>query len=182
LEALRGHLLLGSPSLVDPNFRRSVVLVGEHEEDEGALGVILNRPTEVTVVEAAPTLGHLVPPDDVVYAGGPVRPESVLVLAEVDDPTAVDGVIVGDLGFLRGDAELDEIAVVVRRARVFAGYAGWSPGQLEAEIERSDWIVAEARTDDAFAADSLDLWAEAVRRKGGDYKLVATMPADPTLN
>lgn len=174
--------MLGSPSLVDPNFRRSVVLIGEYEEDEGALGVILNRPTEVTVAEAAPTLAHLVPPDEVVYAGGPVRPESVLVLAEVDDPSAVDGLIIGGLGFLRGDADLDEVAGLTRRARVFAGYAGWSPGQLEAEVESDDWIVADAYPDDVFAPESLDLWAEAVRRKGGEYRLVATMPADPTLN
>lgn len=182
MSSLRGNLLLGSPSLLDPNFRRAVVLVGEHDEEEGALGVILNRPTELTVVEAAPTLAHLVPQDGVVYAGGPVRPDSVLVLAEVDDPTAVDGLIVGNLGFLRGDADLDELADVTRRARVFAGYAGWSPDQLEAEVESLDWIVADALPDDVFAPESLDLWAEAVRRKGGEYKLVATMPADPTLN
>jgi putative transcriptional regulator len=182
VESLRGHLLLGSPSLLDPNFRRSVVIVGEHGEDEGALGVILNRPTGVTVVDAAPTLAPLVADDDVVYAGGPVQPESVLVLAEVDDADAVDGFVVGDLGFLRGDADMEELATMTRRARVFAGYAGWSPGQLEAEVESDDWIVVEARPGDVFAADDVDLWAEAVRRKGGEYKLVATMPLDPTLN
>lgn len=182
MDSLRGQLLLGSPSLIDPNFRRAVVLIGEHGEDEGALGVILNRPTGVTVADAAPTLAPLVPDEEVVYAGGPVRPESVLVLAEVEDPTLVDGLIVGDLGFLRGDADLDELAAVTRRARVFAGYAGWSAGQLEAEVESDDWILVDARPDDAFAPDSLDLWAEAVRRKGGPYKLVATMPDDPTLN
>jgi putative transcriptional regulator len=182
VDSLRGQLLLGSPSLVDPNFRRAVVLVGEHGEDEGALGVILNRPTGVTVAEAVPTLAALVPEDELVYAGGPVRPDSVLVLAEVDDPAAVDGLVVGDVGFLRGDTDLDELAAVTRRARIFAGYAGWSPGQLEAEVESDDWMLVDALPDDAFAPDTIDLWAEAVRRKGGPYRLVATMPDDPTLN
>jgi putative transcriptional regulator len=182
VESLRGHLLLGSPSLLDPNFRRAVVLVGEHGEAEGALGVILNRPTGVTVADAAPALAPLGPGDEVVYAGGPVQPESVLVLAEVDDADAVDGFVVGDVGFLRGDGDMDELAAMARRARVFAGYAGWSPGQLEAEVESDDWIVVPARPEDVFAADDFDLWADAVSRKGGRYKLVATMPLDPTLN
>lgn len=181
MESLRGHLLLASPSLLDPNFRRSAVLLGEHG-DEGALGLILNRPTGVTVEDAAPTLEPLVEDDAVVWAGGPVQPESVLVLAEVKDAAVVDGYVVGDVGFLRGDADMGEVARAVRRARVFAGYAGWSPGQLEAELEGGDWIVAEARPDDVFASDEVDLWADAVRRKGGEYKLVATMPLDPTLN
>jgi putative transcriptional regulator len=180
--SLRGQLLLGSPSLVDPNFRRAVVLVGEHDEEEGALGVILNRPTGVTVAEAAPALAVLVPEEELVYAGGPVRPESVLVLAEVEDAAVVDGFVVGGVGFLRGDADFDELPAVLRRARVFAGYAGWSAGQLEAEIESDDWMLVDARPEDAFAPDSVDLWAEAVRRKGGPYRLVATMPDDPTLN
>lgn len=180
--SLRGQLLLGSPSLHDPNFRRAVVLIGEHREQEGALGVILNRPTEVTVAEATPALAPLVPEDEVVYAGGPVRPESVLVLAEVEDVTFVDGFVVGEVGFLRGDADFDALPGVVRRARVFAGYAGWSAGQLEAEVEREDWMLVDAWPEDPFAPESVDLWADAVRRKGGPYRLVATMPDDPTLN
>lgn len=179
---MRGHLLLGSPSLVDPNFRRAAVLIGEHGEEEGALGVILNRPTGVTVAEAAPALAPLVPDEELMYAGGPVQPGSVLVLAEVDDPAAVDGFVVGDVGFLSGDADMGELTGATARARVFAGYAGWSPGQLEAEIETDDWIVVPALPDDVFADDSRDVWADAVRRKGGEYKLVATMPLDPTLN
>jgi putative transcriptional regulator len=182
VDSLRGQLLLGSPSLIDPNFRRAAVLVGEHDEEEGALGVILNRPTGVTVAEAAPSLAHLVPEDDLVYSGGPVRPESVLVLAEVDDPAVVDGLIVGDIGFLRADAELDELTALTRRARVFAGYAGWSLGQLEAEVESEDWIVEPALPDDPFAPADADLWRAAVERKGGPYRLVATMPDDPQLN
>ena len=181
MESLRGHLLLGSPSLVDPNFRRSAVLVGEHGED-GALGIVLNRPTGVTVADAAPALAPLVPEEDVVYAGGPVQPESVLVLAETDEPDLLESFLVGGVGFLRGDVDLDRAAASARRARVFAGYAGWSAGQLEAEVAGDDWIVVEARPDDVFPPEELDLWADAVRRKGGQYRLVATMPVDPTLN
>jgi putative transcriptional regulator len=181
VDSLRGNLLLASPSLVDPNFRRTAVLLGEHGE-LGALGVILNRPSETRVADAVPGLAGLVEDDDVVYAGGPVRPSTVLVLAEVDDPEAVDGFVVGGIGFLRGDFDPDELAGSVKRARVFAGYAGWSPEQLEAELSGDDWIVEPARPDDVFAPLGTDLWRDAVQRKGGVFRLVATMPADPTLN
>jgi putative transcriptional regulator len=181
VDSLRGNLLLASPALVDPNFRRSAVILGEHGE-LGALGVILNRPSETRVADAVPGLAGLVEEDDVVYVGGPVRPATVLVLAEVDDPEAVDGFVVGDVGFLRGDFDAEELAGRVKRARVFAGYAGWSPEQLEAELAGSDWMVEEARPEDVFAPPGADLWREAVRRKGGAFRLVATMPADPTLN
>jgi putative transcriptional regulator len=181
VESLRGQLLLASPALVDPNFRRSAVILGEHGE-LGALGVILNRPSEARVADAVPGLAGLVAEDDVVYVGGPVRPSTVLVLAEVDDPDAVDGYVVGDVGFLRGDFDADVLAASVKRARVFAGYAGWSPEQLEAELAGSDWMVEEARAEDVFAPLDADLWRDAVRRKGGAFRLVSTMPADPMLN
>jgi putative transcriptional regulator len=181
VDSLRGSLLLASPSLVDPNFRRSAVILGEHGE-LGALGVILNRPSDTRVADAVPGLAGLVEEDDVVYVGGPVRPATVLVLAEVDDPEAVDGFVVGDVGFLRGDFDAAELDGRVRRARIFAGYAGWSPEQLEAELAGDDWIVEPARPDDVFAPLGADLWRDAVERKGGAFRLVATMPADPTLN
>ena len=181
MSSLRGQLLIASPSLVDPNFRRTVVLVGEHG-DEGAMGVILNRPSEAAVADAVPPLAGLVEEGDRVHVGGPVQPEAVLVLAELEDHSAAADLVVGDVGFLRGDLDPEELVGATRRARVFAGYAGWSSGQLEAEVESSDWIVEPALPDDVFAPPAGDLWADVLRRKGGAYRLIATMPLDPSLN
>jgi putative transcriptional regulator len=183
VESLQGKLLVASPSLVDLNFRRTVVLLGEHGE-EGAMGVVLNRPSETPVEEAAEGLAPLVEPGALVHVGGPVSPEAVVVLAEVDDPVVTAELVVGDVGFLRGDLNLEDETVVdvVRRARVFAGYAGWTPGQLEAELETTDWLVEPVLPDDLFAPPDQDIWADIIRRKGGSYRLVATMPFDPTLN
>ena len=180
-ESLRGQLLIASPSLVDRNFRRTVVLVAEHG-DAGAMGVVLNRPSEAAVADAVPGVAEAVGEGGVVYAGGPVQPEAVVVLVETDDPSIVADYVVGDVGFVRGDADLDELPSSAARARVFAGYAGWSPGQLEAELEGSDWIVEPALPDDVFAAPERDLWGDVLRRKGGPFKLIATMPPDPSLN
>jgi putative transcriptional regulator len=179
--SLRGQLLVGSPRLHDPNFRRSVILVAAHGND-GALGVVLNRPSSIAVAEAAPVLADLVEEGDVVYAGGPVQPSAVLVVVEVDDRDVLAESIVGDVGLMRDDAEVADVADVARRVRVFAGYAGWGAGQLEAELESLDWIVEDAEPDDVFAPADADLWASVLRRKGREFRLVATMPLDPGLN
>ena len=135
---MKGQLLVAGADLFDPNFRRTVVLVTEHN-DEGALGLVLNRPAEATVDEA--------------------------------------------LGFVRGDADIALAAASTRRARVFAGYAGWGAGQLDAELEANGWIIAPARREDVFAEGDGELWSEVVRRQGGRYfKLLATMPLDPSQN
>ena len=180
MDSLRGHLLIAGSGLFDPNFRRTVVLVGEHNE-EGALGVVLNRPTEVVVSEAVPPLAAIVGPEESLFIGGPVQPQSPVVLAEFDQPDRAGLVVFGSIGFLVGDAPPDAVDGVVR-ARVFAGYAGWGPGQLESELERDDWIVVDAEAADAFADDPERLWARVLARKGGEYALLATMPPDPSLN
>ena len=177
----RGELLVAAPGLVDPNFHRTVVLVTEHSED-GAMGLVLNRPTEATVAAAAPELAALVEADAVVHVGGPVQPHSVVVLAEFDDPEAAAHVVLDDVGFVPADADLALLAAATRRARVFAGHAGWAPGQLESELEDDGWIRAPARADDVFGADSDELWSTVLRRKGGRFALVARMPPDPSLN
>ena len=146
------------------------------------MGVVLNRPSDAPVDEAAPALSPLAGPGELLHVGGPVQPEAVLVVAEAEDPAVASELIVGDAGFLRGDLELDELVAGTRRARVYAGYAGWSPGQLEAELETSDWIVADALPDDLFAPPGSDLWGDVLRRKGGQFRLIATMPPDPGLN
>ncbi len=180
-ESLRGQLLLAGPRLLDPNFIRTVVLVGEHS-GEGALGIVLNRPSEALVAEAVPDLAELVASDAVVHVGGPVQPDAVTVLAEFSEPELAATTIFAEVGFARGDVDTSTLSTAIRRARVFAGYAGWSPGQLETELEQGDWILADPRPDDVFAAEGLRLWASVLRRKGGRYELLARMPIDPSLN
>lgn len=182
MESLRGRLLVASPALVDPNFRRSVVLVAEHSEDGGAMGVVLSRPSETPVAEAAPMLEPLVEPGDVVHVGGPVEPGAVLVMAEFDDPEEAAVVVFDGVGFMPGDSEPGDVAEATRRARVFVGYAGWGPGQLEAELEEESWVVLDADPGDVFVESSADLWSLVLARQGGSLALLARMPPDPSLN
>jgi putative transcriptional regulator len=180
-DTLRGRLLIAGPTLPDPNFARTVVLMAEHGE-EGAMGVILNRPATITVSEAVPDLVDLTGEDEPVYVGGPVQREAVMVLAEFDEPELAGELIFGDIGFAGAGSDFDDLAGAIRRARIFAGCAGWAPGQLEAELERDDWIVGEVAPDDLFAADAEELWRTVLRRMGGNYALIATMPVDPSVN
>ena len=173
-DSLRGHLLIAAPSLFD-YFRRTVVLVLEHTP-EGAMGVVLGRETETLVTDAVPPLAELADDDDVVYLGGPVAPESVVALGDFEDPDEAGNRIVGSLGTLDPDGANGSL----RRMRVFAGYAGWAAGQLDAELDSDAWIVQPAAADDPFLPG--DIWSEALGRKGGRYRLMATMPSDPSLN
>ena len=181
MDTLRGRLLLASPSLYDPNFRRTVVLVTEHT-DEGAAGLVLNRPSETPVAEAVPDLAPLVPDDERVYVGGPVQQSAVLVLARFEDPDDAAQLVVDDVGFVPGDGDFAVLAGTTRRARVFAGYAGWGPGQLEGELEERSWMVEAPGGVDLFAEPESDLWGSVLRDKGGIYRVVALMPEDPGLN
>jgi putative transcriptional regulator len=180
VETLRGHLLVASPGLLDPNFRRTVVLVTEHT-DEGAAGLILNHPSPVEVAAAVPQLEPVVEDGEPVWVGGPVQPEAVLVLGEFLDPDDAAVPLFGALGF-PSLADPEEIVPATTRRRVFAGYAGWGEGQLEAELADEDWILEPALPDDAFTDDPEDLWSDVLRRKGGVYELVARIPEDPRVN
>jgi putative transcriptional regulator len=174
-DTVRGQLLIAAPSLFD-YFRRSVVLVLEHN-DEGAMGVVLNRVSETTVVEAVPALAELATEGDLVQLGGPVAPESVVALGDFEDLAEAGMLVVGSLGTL--DPERSNASL--RRMRVYAGYAGWAPGQLDGELEQGAWIVGAADVEDPFRDG--DLWSDALRRMGtAAYSLLATMPADPSLN
>ena len=180
--SLKGKLLVAGAALFDPHFRRAVVLVTEHDDD-GALGLVLNRPAETTVNEAVPGLAPLVPDDAPVFVGGPVDQHSVLVVAEFEDPDESAATIFENVGFVRGDTEIDVAAEVTGRARVFAGYAGWSAGQLDAELEADGWIVVSAEREDVFGDEDEELWSSVLRRQGrSDFALLATMPIDPSLN
>lgn len=180
MQSIKGHLLVAGPSLIDPNFRRSVVLVGEHT-DEGALGVVLNRATGSTVSEALPELAAIVDGDETVHVGGPVQPSAIVVLADFVDVERASAIVLDTIGFLPAEVDPDELGEL-RRARVFAGYAGWGPGQLDDELAEGSWIVEPARPEDVFTEDPDALWSEVLRRKGGPYSVLALMPPDPSLN
>ena len=181
MEQFERHLLIASPAIFDPNFRRTVVLLTAHT-DEGAIGLILNRPSEATVEEAVPRLSPLAGEDAPVFAGGPVNPSGVSMLAEFDDVSEAGVEVFGDIGFVALDAALEGEAPVLRRRRVFAGVASWAGGQLEQELETEDWIVEPASNDDVFGDDPETLWERVLERMGGSYTVVARMPYDPSLN
>jgi putative transcriptional regulator len=180
VQSLKGQLLIAGPALVDPNFRRTVVLVGEHSE-EGALGVVLNRTAEATVLDAVPELASLVAGLDHVHVGGPVQPSAIVVLADFVEPDRAGSIVLDSVGFLPAEVDPDELGEL-RRARVFVGYAGWGPGQLESELEEDSWIVEPALADDVFTPEPEELWSEVLRRKGGPFGVLALMPLDPSLN
>jgi putative transcriptional regulator len=180
-ESVAGQLLLASPSLRDPNFMRTVVLIGVHNED-GAMGVVLNRPSAVTVSEAVPQLQGAVDELEPVYVGGPVQPTSVVCLAEFLDPSQAELLVLGRIGFPAPDAAIEELAETTARTRVFAGFAGWGEGQLDAEIDQGDWIAQAALPDDVFSELPAELWSTVLTRKGGSYALIARMPLDPSVN
>ncbi len=181
MSSARGQLLIAGPALVDPNFWRTVVLVVEHS-DEGALGLVLNRPSETSVGEAVPELEELLELADPLFIGGPVQPSSVMVLAEFEDPSDAALLAFEDIGVLGVGASAEEHGAGVRGARAFVGHAGWGPGQLDAELERGDWILEPAIRADAFSLEPRELWSEVLTRKGGSYALVARMPPDPSSN
>jgi putative transcriptional regulator len=188
-EVLAGRLLVATPLLGDPNFRRTVVLVVEDEPEEGTLGVVLNRPTEVPVGQVLEPWTELVSDPSVVFQGGPVSPNSALGLAIVpgeDEPVgwrALDATaVLSRLGLVDLDTPPQLLAGGIASFRVFAGYAGWGPGQLRAEIEEGAWYVLPAEPADPFAAEPKRLWQAVLRRAGGTLALVATYPDDPSLN
>lgn len=172
-ESLTGKLLVASPSMPD-YFHRTVILMVEHSE-EGAFGLVLNRPSETTVGEASPELAGLIGDQHLLHIGGPVQPNAVTAIGEHPDPGDATKLIVGTVGMVDLDRPPE-----LYRLRVFAGYAGWAPGQLDGELEQEAWIVEEAHPDDPFAEG--DLWAAVLARKGGEYALLARMPPDPSVN
>ena len=177
---MRGKLLIASPALVDPNFARAVVLITEHS-DEGAMGVVLNRPSETAVEDVASELSELVV-DEPVFIGGPVQPQALVVLAEFNDPEAAAWIVAADVGFVSAETEYDDLARAIRRGRVYAGYSGWGAGQLEGELAEDAWIVEPPMPAELFPDDPLALWQDVLARKGGQFALIARMPDDPSLN
>ena len=176
-----GRLLVALPVLDDPNFARSVVLVIEHDED-GALGLVLNRPTTTPIDDVLQGWSLLAAEPANLYGGGPVEPQAVVGLA-VASPQATAGVaITGRIRTVDPTEDPVLLAGEVERARIFAGYAGWAPGQLEDELAQDAWLVVDARADDVVSDRPDELWRTVVGRQPGSARLMANFPDDPRLN
>ncbi len=179
-------MLLANTDLLEPTFRRSVIYVVEHN-DGGTLGVVLNRPSETAVYNVLPQWAKLATKPKTMFIGGPVKRDAALCLATVRvgvDPGAVAGLrhVQGRIAMVDLDADPDAIAPIVEGVRIFAGYSGWTIGQLEGEIERDDWIVLSALPSDVLVEPHVDLWARVLRRQPMPLSLLATHPIDLSRN
>jgi len=189
VESRTGRLLAATPMLGDANFRRTVVLIVEDDADEGTLGVVLNRPSRIPVQQVLEPWTELVTGPSVLFRGGPVSPDSALALAMPrghDEPIGWRSLsgsrLMSRIGLVDLGAPPQLLADGITSLRVFAGYAGWGAGQLEAEIEMGAWLVLDALPEDAFAAEPDRLYPAVLRRQGGEMALLATYPDDPSLN
>ncbi len=180
--SIRGRLLVATPPLVDPNFDRTVVLVLEHGE-EGALGVVLNRPSATALDDVLPEWRVLASDPKVVFVGGPVAPEAVIALAR-GGREGVEGWvdILDGLGTIDLGKDPLDLGAPIDELRVFVGYAGWGPGQLDEELAAGAWFVVDTATNDPFATDPERLWHDVLRRQRGRVAMFAHFPEDPTAN
>ncbi len=183
MTSVAGRLLVALPTMQDPNFTRTVVYVIEHSAD-GALGVVLNRPSSVDFDDALPQWQDLLAQPAVPFVGGPVQPDAVLALARVVRVEASDGwqPLLGRVGTVDVARRPDDVRPEVEALRVFAGYAGWGSGQLDAELSVPGWYVVDAEVEDFLTADPAGLWRAVLRRQGGDLAAAANYPQDPNAN
>lgn len=180
--ARRGRLLVATPPLVDPNFDRTVVLLLEHG-DEGSVGVVLNRPTEARVEDVLPEWRVLASPPAVLFVGGPVSPAGLIALARGGGPTVEGWIpVLGGIGTVDLGRDPLDLGVPIDDLRVFAGYAGWGPGQLDAELAQHAWFVVDALPSDPFGPDPDRLWQDVLRRQRGRVAMFAHFPDDPAAN
>ncbi|MFD0776394.1 YqgE/AlgH family protein [Streptomonospora algeriensis] len=190
---LTGSLLVATPLLEDPNFRRAVVFVVDDDSVEGTLGVIVNRPLELAVGEVLENWSGVATEPAVMFSGGPVGTGSGLALGVPGGDHAplgwrpLEGIAhrdshVDGLGVVDLDTPPEILGGALGRFRVFAGYAGWGTGQLADEIGQGAWYVVPAAADDVFSPEPETLWPRVLRRQGGDLALISTYPDDPTLN
>jgi putative transcriptional regulator len=181
-QTLRGRLLVATPPLVDPNFDRAVVLMLEHGDD-GALGIILNRPSEIALDDVLPEWRVFAASPSVVFTGGPVSPDAVIALGRAV-PDAIEGwvPIIDDLGTVDLGRDPLDLGVPLDELRVFVGYAGWAPGQLESELDANAWFVVDLRRDDPFVSTPERLWRDVLKRQRGHPAMFAQYPDDVTAN
>jgi len=175
-----GDLLVATPRLIDPNFTAAVVLVCALD-DGGGLGLVLDRPTPEPVVRHLPAWeGHLATPA-MVFVGGPVQPETAVGLVRTEEGFDHPGLTPVAAGVGLFDLDAGPVDGVTA-ARVFSGYTGWGPGQLEAEVEAGDWFVVALEAGDPLTADPTGLRERVLRRQGPPLALYAGYPPDPALN
>lgn len=183
VDSTRGKLLVALPALGDPNFDRTVVYMIEHN-DEGAFGLVLNRPSESALFDALVAWNDLLARPTVVFGGGPVQPEAFVGLAEVDEGDS-DGAW-ANVGFGLGTVDLSVDPDAVRgrlgRLRIFHGYSGWGADQLEQELDADAWLVLSAELDDVFSAAPEELWRAVLRRQAGRTSWLADFPDDLAAN
>ena len=178
-----GRLLVAAPELKDPSFAGAVVLLLDHDDD-GSLGVIVNRPTAVVVSSVLPAWTPSISPPEVLFEGGPVSRDSALAVARVlgdDDPVGFRR-IVGDLGIIDLDTPVDVMADAIGDLRIFAGYAGWGAGQLAGELDEGSWYVVDALPRDVFGPDVSRLRQAVLRRQPGELAWLSTRPENPAQN
>ena len=183
MDGLKGRLLVATPVLGDDNFDRSVVLLLEHG-DEGALGLVLNRPSALDVDEPLPAWSRYTRQPEVVFIGGPVSRSSVIALARLDGDVAALAweQVLGPIGVVDLSRDPDAMGAALEVVRVFAGYAGWGPGQLEMEIGEGAWFVVAAEPSDVFTDAPEQLWRQVLARQPGDLARIALVPEDLSLN
>jgi putative transcriptional regulator len=185
---LAGKLLVASPSLQSPVFARTVIAMLEHT-DEGALGVVINRPADISLIDVVPPVADIASTPAVLFSGGPVEPNVAIALGVVapsvtEPPVAGEAwrPVVGRLVTVDLDYDPALLAASLRELRVFAGYAGWSGGQLEGEIDDGSWFVVDRMPGDAFHDFPDHLWSDVLRRQPWPLCAVANFPDDPTMN
>jgi putative transcriptional regulator len=183
MQSYSGYLLVATPLLTDANFSRSVILLLDHDDD-GALGVVLNRPTQLPLSAVLPGWGDAVVSPQLLFAGGPVSEESALAIGLASGAGPADSFkrLIGDFGLVDLDAEPYDVLGGLVGVRVFSGYAGWGSGQLEAEIAEGSWYLVEARATDVLDPRPGELWRAVLRRQPNEMAYLATLPDDPSLN
>ena len=181
--SLRGRLLISTPGLRDPNFDRTVVLVLEHDED-GALGLVLNRPSGTPVGAVLPAWDGITADPGVVFVGGPVDASAAICLGSRRPGATSPAIqpVSPTLGVVDLDADPALLTHDVAYVRVFAGYAGWGGGQLDDEVEAGGWFVVDALPVDPFTSSPHGLWKAVLRRQPNRLALFSTYPEDPSHN
>lgn len=184
MQLASGMLLVATPALQDPNFVDTVVLLLDVNE-EGALGVVLNRPSQILVADVLESWRDVVGEPEVLFRGGPVGTDGALAVALLRDPqdTPVGWrPVAGPLGMVDLDTPAELVNGSLSAMRVFAGYAGWGAGQLDGEVEREDWYVVTSEAGDAFRGDPSGLRRDVMRRQPGMLAWHMNRPVDPELN
>ncbi|HET7529759.1 MAG TPA: YqgE/AlgH family protein [Mycobacteriales bacterium] len=183
-DPMADRLLVASPALREPTFARTVILLLEHNADAGAFGIVLNRPESAPVVDVVPSVADLATEPGVVFNGGPVSPTTAIALGLAGAGTEPEGwtPVLAPIVTVDLDHDPALLAATLRELRVFAGYAGWAPGQLEQEVAEGAWYVVDALPGDPFLDDPGRLWRSVLRRQGWPLSAVAVCPLDPTMN